>query len=238
MESAIKITTKRVTPVQVQISILKISALTILKIYLILQFLLAHLAHQVLQILQIRQDQLEPTNPFAVDIDLSKSESIKLFKTATEGLPKEKQYDGNKENGRAFKSAAQDACNDFCWGEICTSIQATINGANENLNIFDDYHKLSLDDVVSSAKAIWTGRADTHAINTQTTDAATIQRRIWSLMMAKWIKKSLSDDGMLTLKVHKDAYEFKNSKGAIECDGPVMLRVFLEDIELAVRVGA
>lgn len=57
-------------------------------------------------------------------------------------------------------------------------------------------------------------------------------------MMAKWIKKSLNDDGMLTLKVHKDEYEFKDSKGAIECDGPVMLRVLLEDIEPAVRVGA
>ena len=40
------------------------------------------------------------------------------------------------------------------------------------------------------------------------------------------------------LKVHKDDYEFKDSKGAIECDDPVMLRVLLEDIEPAVRVGA
>ena len=178
------------------------------------------------------------TNPFAVDIDLSKSESIKLFKTATEGLSKEKQYNGNKENGRAFKSAAQEACNDFCWGEICTSIPVTINGTNENLNIFDDYHKLTLDDVVASAKATWTEGADTHTIDTQSIEAVTIQRRIRSSMMAKWIKKSLNDDGMLTLKVHKDENEFKDSKGAIECDGPVMLRVLLEDIEPAVRVGA
>ena len=151
------------------------------------------------------------TNPFAMDIDLSKRESIKLFNTATEGLSKEKQYDGNKENGRAFKVAAQEACNDFCWGEICTLIQATINGNTENFNIFDDYHKLNLDDVITSAKKTWTEGADTHTINNQTTDADTIQRRIRSSMMAKWIKKSLNDDGMLTLKVHKDEYEFKDS---------------------------
>ena len=125
------------------------------------------------------------TNPFAVDIDLSKGESIKPFKTATEGPSKEKQYDGNTENGRAFKSAAQEACHDFCWGKICTSIKTTINGINENLNIFDDYHKLNLDNVIASAKGTWTGGANTHVIDDQTTDAIIIQRRIRSSMMTK-----------------------------------------------------
>ena len=53
-------------------------------------------------------------NPLTMDIDLSKSGSMTLFKTAIKGLPKEKQYDGNKENRRAFKSTAQEACSHFC----------------------------------------------------------------------------------------------------------------------------
>ena len=177
------------------------------------------------------------TNPFAGVIDLTDKVGLSLFTKATEGLDKDNKFNLSQETARKTVEAIEQANQAFFWGHVCFKITAAKDSTDYDL--ITQYDKLKLTDVIEHSKTIWgsgTGYDIPDASTSITED--TIQKRIRSSIISKWLANSMTAEALKDIMLDKDKFQFRRvSNGQIENDGIIMLKLILTKINPSTRVG-
>ena len=175
------------------------------------------------------------TNPYFKDIDLETSDGIKLFTKAIEG-PKEltDKFDMSQSTVRAFRKRAIKASKNFNWGKVVSSID---NGAGEAVNLLTGYSKLSITNVVSAAHKTWGIVNSGDMISEAGITEADVQRRIRSVIIARWCRASMTSAAETRLDLDESKFQYEYASGAIEDDGPTMLKIIFDRVNPSTRIG-
>ena len=130
------------------------------------------------------------TNPYFKDIDLTKSDGIKLFNKAIEGIKSDDdKFDMSQQTIRVFLRQALKANNNFAWGKIVCAVPTTLNNT---VHLLKNYSRLTLAQVVASARATWGDFNQTFEIQESDLSADDLQPRIRSIMISRWVCNSLT----------------------------------------------
>lgn len=176
------------------------------------------------------------TNPYKIDMDLSTVEGRKLFGKATEGL--EEKYDLDPKNAKAFIDDVETASKKFCWGPVFCSMYVDKDDTKVTAHMFKDMAKLTTDHVLLNAYATWTtGIFDTRRVDDNCQFDFLLQRRVRSSMIAMWLQESLTRAALKKVMLKRALFEFENSDGTVEMDGPLMFKVIYDMINPSTRAG-
>ena len=184
-------------------------------------------------------------NPFLGNINPGTTEGAKLYNKAIEA-PKELLTITQK-NATEIRDHFEKDARDFGWGPLIGNI--TIDAADTTKSILVNAREITLEDVQKAARLTWDQTTawnvaladsfDVRAIDPATHNAQRPQfhNRVKSAMIAKRIERSLDKNSLKSLTIHKAKYEWKETNGIINNDGPTMLYLLLTKINPSVRVG-
>ena len=185
------------------------------------------------------------TNPFFGDINPGTADGAKLYNKAIEA-PKD-TLSIQQSKARDVQSQFEtDACN-FGWSSLIGNI--TINIANEVRNILSNTRELTVEMLQKHARTTWGNLApwadplpmdfDVRAIDPATHAAQRphFYRRVRSTMIAKRIEASLDSVSRKSLFLDKKKFQWTETNGTINNDGPTMLFLIVTKINPSVRVG-
>lgn len=108
------------------------------------------------------------------------------------------------------------------------------------MNLFDDKHDLTMDEVQNAAFKRWSnGSSD--AIIVGSINDKQIQKRLRASMVGRWVLNSLTPNSKRELFLEEGLYMFVHNsgdeEGSKERDGPVMLKLIFNKINPDTCVG-
>ena len=177
------------------------------------------------------------TNPFAGVIELKDKVGLSLFVKATKGLDKDNKFNLSQDTARKTVKAIEQANQVFFWGQVCFKINADKDKVH--YDSITQYDKLTLQDIISYSKSIW-GSGTNYDISDATSSLTsnTIQKRIRSSIISKWLTNSTTPEAIKDIMLEKSKFQFcQTSNGQIENDGIIMLKIILTKINPSTWVG-
>ena len=184
-------------------------------------------------------------NPFLGNINPGTTEGAKLYNKAIEA-PKELLAISQK-NATDIRDHFEKDARDFGWGPLVGSIR--IDAAGTTRSILVSAREITLEDVQKAARNTWdqttaypVALALPFAVRDIDPAAHNAQRpqfhnRVKSAMIAKRIEASLDKNSLKSLLIHKAKYQWTETNGIVNNDGPTMLYLLLTKINPSVRVG-
>jgi len=136
------------------------------------------------------------TSPYKLPLDLRTREGQNLYASATRGLQTSEKYDLTVASASDFSYSVQEAANSYYWGPIVHAIPVQWNSDGEIINtrsIINEPDQVRIENVIRNAETIWGGY---RFVDESVLDERILLMRMKSTMISRWIRNSLTHEGM------------------------------------------
>ena len=177
------------------------------------------------------------TNPYKIDFNLETTkEHRQLFNLATKGLDDDDKFDLSLKKSKDFMEEVEEANQQFAWGPAFNAITITPGNSTRSgqgavtKSLATEPKSITLEEVVRNAQRIWSGGATNNRVASTTEDRIT-QMRIRSSMIGKWLRNSLTKQGRRKIMLKKKKFQYVNTDGSTEDDGPTMFKLIYDMVK-------
>lgn len=159
-----------------------------------------------------------------------------MFKTATQGL--EEKYDLSLKNAKSFLDDVEEASSKFYWGPVFCKMYTEPNDISVTKHMITDMPTINLEQVMTNARVTWTkGDLQTTSVDDSEANPDFLQRRIRASMIGEWLLASITKAAKKKLMQKKKFYQYQNTDGDIENDGPTMFKILYDLANPTTRAG-
>ena len=194
------------------------------------------------------------THPYDREINPGTADGYKLYKNATEKLGESEKLTLNQQNAKAILDQLENDSDTFRWGalihKIITGTDAT--GVERKFSLLRNPNKAKLDDVMKQANKNWHDKTATHLTDIPEVASRTVQdinpqndandRKIFHTrarcnMIAYRVFGYFTAASVKKLTQYKHNYQWINSQGQSEFDGPTVVWYIIHIVKPTTVVG-